>query len=394
MSQSFFVMNLKNLLVLAVALLMFPQIAQTLYSPALSDIGQAFAVGPQAAAQTLSVFFLAFAVGVVVWGRLSDWLGRRPTMLAGIALYTLATALALSVSSFEGLLLAQALAAFGAAVGSVVTQTLLRDRYRGSELAQVFSLMGIALAASPAIGLFSGAMLVQLYGYRGVLICLLLLALLLWFWCLWALPETRPAKVPTAPLLGTLGLMLKDLAIWRAAVLVTAFNVALFSYYSLGPFLFDELGLTAQAFGYSGVLLALGSGLGAWLNKRLLVRGFGSATLVKLASVLLLLGGALVVLLQGSWLFVWPMLLVVLAFGMAIPNILGVALVSYQDRIGTAGALFGLLYYLMIGAAMTLVGWGQTLGWTLVICAVLALLLSVTHLGHAQQSARTDTDTR
>ncbi len=56
-------MNLKNILVLAVALLMFPQIAQTLYSPALSDIGQTFAVGPQAAAQTLSVFFLAFAVG-------------------------------------------------------------------------------------------------------------------------------------------------------------------------------------------------------------------------------------------------------------------------------------------------------------------------------------------
>ncbi|MGH8410143.1 MAG: MFS transporter, partial [Pseudomonas sp.] len=49
-------MMLKNLLVLVVALLMFPQIAQTLYSPALADIGQAFAVGPEAAGQTLSVY--------------------------------------------------------------------------------------------------------------------------------------------------------------------------------------------------------------------------------------------------------------------------------------------------------------------------------------------------
>ncbi|NWD91015.1 MFS transporter, partial [Pseudomonas sp. K5002] len=88
-------MMLKNLLVLAVALLMFPQIAQTLYSPALADIGQAFAVGPEAAGQTLSVYFLAFAFGVVVWGRLCDRFGRRPVMLAGLALYGAATALAL-----------------------------------------------------------------------------------------------------------------------------------------------------------------------------------------------------------------------------------------------------------------------------------------------------------
>lgn len=369
-------MNLKSLLALSIALLMFPQIAQTLYSPALSDIGQAFAVGPQAAAQLLSVFFLAFALGVVVWGRLCDRWGRRPTMLAGLALYAVAASCALSVSTFEGLLLAQAVAAFGAAVGSVVTQTVLRDRYQGVQLGQVFSLMGIALAASPAIGLFTGASLVNLFGYRGVLSGLLLLVVMLWAWCWWALPETRPATVCVAPLPQTLRLMLKDLSLWRSAVMVTAFNVALFSYYSLGPFMFRELGLSAEAFGYSGVLLALGSGLGAWLNKHLLKRGAGSATLIKVASAVALLGGALVLLLQGSWLFVWPMLLVVLAFGMAIPNVLGAALVAYQDRLGTAGALFGLLYYLMIGAALALVAWAQALGWTLVICATVALLLS------------------
>lgn len=225
---------LKNLLVLAVALLMFPQFAQTLYSPALADIGQAFAVGPEAAGQTLSVYFLAFAFGVVVWGRLCDRFGRRPVMLAGLALYGAATALALGVRSFNGLLLAQAVAAFGAAVGSVVTQTVLRDRFSGAGLAQVFSVVGIALAASPAIGLFTGAGLVQHFGYRGVLTGLLLLALTLLAWCLWALPETRPASLPTASLRGTLGLMLKDAALWRSVGLVAVFNIALFSYYSLG----------------------------------------------------------------------------------------------------------------------------------------------------------------
>jgi predicted MFS family arabinose efflux permease len=370
-------MNSKSLLVLAIALLMFPQIAQTLYSPALADIGQAFAVGPQRAAQTLSVYFLAFAFGVVVWGRMCDRIGRRPSMLFGLALYSGASVLALNVRTFDGLLLAQALAAFGAAVGSVVTQTLLRDRFKGAELAQVFSVMGIALAASPAIGLFTGASLVNAFGYQGVVGCLLILSSALWFWCLRNLPETRLQNVKTAALLETLWRMLQDREIWRSTLLVAVFNIALFSYYSLGPFVFQRLGLSAQWFGYSGVILALGSGLGAWLNKRLLHRGVSGPQLVQIAGALTLVGASGVWLLENSALFVLAMLVVVLAFGMAIPNILGSALANYGDRLGTAGALFGLLYYLLIGGGLMLAAWGQALGETLMLCGVAALLLAL-----------------
>lgn len=364
-------------LLLAIALLMFPQVAQTLYSPALADIGEAFGVGPQAAAQTLSVYFLAFAFGMVVWGRVCDRIGRRPTMLIGLGIYAGASLLALQVSTFEGLLVAQALGAFGVAVGSVVTQTLLRDRFQGAELAQVFSLIGIALAAGPAIGLFSGASLVRAFGYRGVLGGLLLLSLGLWLWCWRVLPETRPAHLINAGLFETLWRMLRDRDIWRAALLVALFNVALFSYYSLGPFLFERLGLSGQRFGYSGVILALGSGLGAWLNKSLLRRGFSGQRLIVVAAGSGLTGGIGVWLMQDSAWFVLAMLWVVLAFGMAIPNILGAALVNYADRLGTAGALFGLMYYLLIGGGLMLVAWFQALGETLMVCAGFSLVLAL-----------------
>lgn len=364
-------------LLLAIALLMFPQIAQTLYSPALADIGEAFGVGPQAAAQTLSVYFLAFAFGMVVWGRVCDRIGRRPTMLIGLGIYAGASLLALQVSTFEGLLVAQALGAFGVAVGSVVTQTLLRDRFQGAELAQVFSLIGIALAAGPAIGLFSGASLVRAFGYRGVLGGLLLLSLGLWLWCWRVLPETRPAHLINAGLFETLWRMLRDRDIWRAALLVALFNVALFSYYSLGPFLFERLGLSGQRFGYSGVILALGSSLGAWLNKSLLRRGFSGQRLIVVAAGSGLIGGIGVWLMQDSAWFVLAMLWVVLAFGMAIPNILGAALVNYADRLGTAGALFGLMYYLLIGGGLMLVAWFQALGETLMVCAGFSLVLAL-----------------
>lgn len=370
-------MNNRNLLPLAIALLMFPQIAQTLYSPALGDIGRVFEVSPEAAAQTLSVYFLAFAVGVVVWGRLCDRIGRRPVMLVGLAIYAVATVIALRVSSFNGLLLAQGLAAFGAAVGSVVTQTLLRDRFKGAELAQVFSLVGIALAASPAIGLFSGASLVEAFGYRGVLIALVLIAATLWLWSCYALPETRPQQTPHVCVWETLARMLRDVGIWRSALWIAAFNVALFSYYSLGPFIFQRLNLDATWFGYSGVILALGSGFGAWASRRLLQAGFAAMQLIRLAAVTGLLGGIGVWWLQDSGAFVLPMLLIVLAFGMAIPNILGMALVNYSDRLGTAGALLGLIYYLLIGAGMMLAGWSQALGETLIACSAVALLLTI-----------------
>lgn len=121
-------MTSRPFLGLAIALVMFPQIAQTLYSPALADISLTFAVSAEMAAQMLSVFFLGFALGVVVWGGVCDRIGRRPAMLGGLALYALGTVLGLNVDTFDALLAVQALAAFGAAVGSVVTQTILRDR--------------------------------------------------------------------------------------------------------------------------------------------------------------------------------------------------------------------------------------------------------------------------
>ncbi|MNH83262.1 Multidrug resistance protein D [compost metagenome] len=369
-------MNDKKIVVLAVALLMFPQLAQSIYSPALVDIGRVFGVGQQASAQMLSVYFLAFAFGVVVWGRMCDLIGRRPTMLAGLALYAAASLMALSASTFNALLAAQGVAAFGAAVGSVVTQTVLRDRFKGAALAQVFSIMGIALAASPAIGLFTGASLVHGFGYPGVPGGLLLLSVGLWFRCLRVLPETRPQHVASPALFETSWQMLRDRDIWRSTLLVAVFNIGLFSYYSLAPFMFERLGLSAKMFGYSGVILALGSGLGAGLNKRLLQRGLSSAQLIQVAGSLTLVGASFVWLMEDTALFVLAMVLVVLAFGMAIPNILGSALVNYGDRLGTAGALFGLLYYLLIGGGLMLAAWGQTLGGTLMICAVVAWLLA------------------
>ncbi|MDJ1656504.1 MFS transporter, partial [Raoultella sp. Ech2A] len=162
--------------VLVTALLMFPQMVETIYSPALTDISVRFAVSAQQAAQTLAVYFIGFAIGVLFWGRASDLYGRRPAMLAGIAAYALGCAMALAATDFRLLLLARIVAAFGAAAGSVVSQTILRDRFSGRRLAGLFSLIGLALAVSPAAGVWIGGLLTAGWGMRGVFLALALLA--------------------------------------------------------------------------------------------------------------------------------------------------------------------------------------------------------------------------
>jgi MFS family permease len=364
-----------SLLPLAVSLLMFPQFAQTVYSPALADFAQAFGVRPEAASQAVAVYFLAFALGVVGWGRACDRIGRRPAMLCGLALYAVACVLAVVVTTFEGLLFTQALAALGASVGSVVTQTLLRDRFAGKELAKVFSIVAMTLAASPAIGLFVGAGVVQAWGYRGAVLCLLALSLAMLGWTALRLPETRPAVQPQLSLRTVCGTMVRDGSLWGHAVLVAVFNVALYSYYSLGPFIFERLHLGSDLYGYSGVVLAAGSSAGAWLNKYLLRKGVRGERLTAYAAILMLAAGLALRMMQDTLWFLAPMLLVVLAFGLGIPNVLGQALAAYRDRLGTAGALFGLAYYLMIGIGMLLVGWSQALGGTVVLCGALAVVV-------------------
>ncbi|WP_445496320.1 MFS transporter [Photorhabdus sp. SF281] len=364
-------------LMLATALMMFPQIVETIYSPALTYIAKGFKVNAEQAAQTLSLYFFAFAIGVVIWGRMCDLIGRRPAILSGLLLYSGASLMALFSSQFELLLVARMLSAFGAAVGSIGTQTMMRDSYQGSELAQVFSVMGIALAVSPAVGMMSGAVLVYLGGYKVVFFGLSLLAVLLSGWSALYLPETRPATVVITPLTSTLIMMFKDVAIWRNALLIALFNLCLFSYYQLAPFNFERLGFSSEMLGYTGLLLALGAGIGAWLNNFLLNKKWRSSNAVLFAAIILLMGGGMIMALEATCFFILPMILIVVAYGIAIPNILAAALIDYTDRLGTAGALLGLLYYLILGGGLVLAGWNQRLGVVLVCCGCFILLLAV-----------------
>lgn len=374
-------MKTKPSLWLMVVILMFPQIVETIYSPALGSIARSFAVSYAQAAQTLSIYFSAFAVGVVVWGILADKWGRRPTMLLGLFIYGGAALVAMKADNFTTVMLARAVSAFGIAVGSVVTQTMLRDVFRGEELAKVFSLMGMGISISPVLGMLLGGQLSQAGGYQYVFLALFVMALGLFVYNLVQLPETQQQKQPLQ-LCSLSGRMIKDVKIWQSAILVALYNVALFSYYQLGAFRFAELGFNAQQFGYSGIVLGLGTLVGSYVNKAMLSRSFSQRTLLGVAALLLAVGSIGVFAMLDSIWFVAPMMFVVMSFGIAIPNVLSVALTDYKQQAGSAGAVFGLMYYLMIGGGLGLAGIIQDLGTVLLGCSVLAMVITMSGKKH------------
>ena len=137
---------------LIIALLALPQIAETILAPALPDLARHWRVDAGTAQSVMGVFFLGFAVGVLLWGHLADAWGRRPALLGGLATGLAGTLAALLATRYELLLLGRFIQALGLATCSVTTQTLLRDRLSGAPLTRYFVTLGAVLAWSPALG--------------------------------------------------------------------------------------------------------------------------------------------------------------------------------------------------------------------------------------------------
>lgn len=179
-------------LFILIALVGFPQISESIFTPVLPAISEALSVTAQTSQLTMGSYFVGFAIGVLFWGRLSDGIGRRPAMLWGLAVYLLGNFALWLAPDFNVLLLARVLQAFGAAAGSVITQTIMRESFSGVEGERVFAKISAAMALAPALGpLIGGALATYFDNYRAVFIGLMMMAGLLWVDVLLRLPETR-----------------------------------------------------------------------------------------------------------------------------------------------------------------------------------------------------------
>lgn len=171
-------MKKTNPLWLLTLLVMLPQFVETIYSPALPMVQEQFRVQEETATLTISLYFIAFALGVAFWGIQSDRIGRKKALEYGLITYGAGTLTAVLAPDFTILLIARMISAFGISVGSIVTQTILRDTYDKENISKAFSWVGTGLSISPVIGMITGSLLASFTGYQGIFITLYLLAVL------------------------------------------------------------------------------------------------------------------------------------------------------------------------------------------------------------------------
>lgn len=372
------------------ALVALPQVAETALAPGLPELSRVYHLSTAQTQWTMSIFFLGFAVGVFLWGRVSDAFGRRPAMLGGLALGLLGTLVAAIAPSFALVLVGRFVQAMGLATCSVTTQTILRDCFSGAALTRRFVTIAMVLAWSPAVGPLVGQTLSDWQGYRAILGLAAAIIAILVLLAARFLHETRQGPVQMQSTGGLALRMLADSELMRRAVLVAGLNALLFSFYAVGPFMVGNL--PALGFGWVGLGVAIAGSLGAALNRRLpqsitAARRVRYGLVCVLAGVLLQLGVVRTIEHYGV-LWAIAALPLFVGFGLAIPNILGPALRNYGDCLGRAGALFGVTYYAMVGGLLALTS-ALPLDAPLALCGFWLAITAMLFAAHGQtRSAR------
>jgi len=348
---------------LLIALVGFPQISETIYTPALPSVASGLNTSASMVEMTLAIYFLGFAVGVLLWGTISDLYGRRKAMLIGLVVYGIGTLACANVASVEALLAWRFLQAFGASVGSVITQTILRDSYEGEARTKLFSIMSGALAFSPAIGPVLGGLISESLGWRANFWALAILAVGLSIWSFFLLPETRPAQsrtLSTRKVFHLFSEMMRSRILWGHILLIGATNGILFGFYQEAPFIFiEQLHIQPSYYGLFGLLIAAAMVIAARISYRQSSR-FSAQFIIKSGAACVLVGGFIFTLTVLSGIFnlkavgitivVLTLFMLFFGIGLIIPNSLSQALRPYQSAAGTAGSLFGGCYYCLIAA--------------------------------------------
>jgi len=348
----------------------FPQFSETVYAPALPNIAHILQTSNHLVQWTLSLYFIGFALGVFFWGRYSDHKGRRFSMLIGLGIYIIGSLLCLSAQSITWLLLSRLVQGFGASCGSVLTQTIARETLPDHRRHQFFSATGFVIAFSIALGPFVGGYLTEWLGWRSNFTLLLMIGCLMLLLSYKHLPETlKTTSTHRIKIHDVLIQLIKDKRVLGCMWLVAAVNGILFSYYAESPFIFIRiLHLSESEYGRLGAVIALAALFGSVTSKRLIKDYTGNA-LLSLGCGIMILSSVLLIVavssgnltphhkLLSTVLIMIPMMgLIFGSFGFLIPLTLSTALQKYKHVLGTAGALFGLSYYLIISFLTWIMG--------------------------------------
>ncbi|MBV7699732.1 multidrug effflux MFS transporter [Streptomyces sp. TRM70350] len=345
-----------------------PPLAMDMYLPALPEVTRSLQAPAATVQLTLTACLAGMALGQLVVGPMSDRWGRRRPLLAGLAVYIVATvlcALAPTVETLVAFRLAQGLAG---AAGIVIARAVVRDLYDGMAMARFFSTLMLISGVAPIVAPLIGGQILRVTDWRGVFVVLTVLGVLLagvvWF----RLPETLPVQERhsggVGEALSSMRRLLADLP-FTGYMLAGGFAfAALFAYISASPFVVQEIyGASPQTFSLLFGLNSIGLVVAGQINGKVLVGrvrldrvlavGLGIVVLAATALLLMSLGvfGEVGLTPMAAALFV-----LMTAMGITLPNTQALALMRVRHAAGSASALLGTSSFLIGAIASPLVG--------------------------------------
>ncbi|WP_300617256.1 multidrug effflux MFS transporter [Dokdonella sp.] len=295
---------------LLAALSMFGPFSIDTIFPAFPAIAAQLHASPLAMQQTISAYLVPYALMSLVHGPLSDALGRRRVILAGVIVFVLASVGCALAGSIEMLLAFRALQGMSAGAGLIVGRAIIRDCFDGVEAQKLMSTVSMIFGIAPAVAPIIGGWVVAFAHWSAIFWLLAVFAAALWFACVARLPETHPrerrSSLSAGELAATYRGIVTDRAFFPLALAGTLNFNALWVYISSAPaFVLDLLHLDEQHFAWLFIPAISGMMAGAFLSGRVAGRLSAGST-VRLGYAIML--AATAVNLITVWLLPSPRL--------------------------------------------------------------------------------------
>lgn len=321
-----------------------------MYLPSLPSIGVDLHASPALTQGTMAAFLAGMAIGQFLYGPASDRLGRKPPMVAGVAVYILTSAACALAVSAPLLIGGRFLQALGACSGSVIARAVVRDRFGHVETARMLSLLMLIMGLAPILAPLAGGALLTIGGWRLNFWFMAAFGLLLGLGVVLRMRESRSEETAAQaraehPLQAYVALA-KDRRLVGYALAGALNGATLFAYISASPELLIQVyRIAPQAFGWVFGANAVGIIGANQVNRLLLRRATPDEVLAKasLASFgfAVLLAAAAVTGIGERW-SVLPLLFCVLAsYGFMQGNTMAGALNVDPRRAGSISALLG-----------------------------------------------------
>ncbi|HZY18430.1 MAG TPA: MFS transporter [Ramlibacter sp.] len=381
-----------RLMVNLVAQLAFGLLAMTICLPSMQDWPATFSASQAAVQLTFSGYVAAYGGLQLVYGAVSDRIGRRPVLLFGLVLAVAGSLLAAVASDLPLLVAGRVVQGAGAAAGMVTVRAMVQDLFTGAERTRMMAFIGMSMGVCPPVATLLGGQLHVRLGWQANFVLMAVVAAVLLAAAWLGVPSTtqpaRPHDGAWRALVAGYGRLVREPAFLLYVAILASMTATFYAFLGGAPIVLKSYGVTPERVGWYIMCVPLAYIGGNLLTTRL-VRWVRDRTLMRLGQASTIGGISLVLLLGlGGWgsplTLALPLLLLGIGHGLLAPPTLAGTVGVVPALAGSAAAVGGLVQQLVGGLAALGVGMvshdGQValaammLGWTALGLAAQALL--------------------